>query len=107
METSPAASTASGSVCRMDLSPRARAVCDLDVAEAREFAGRHEYDGRPQDLSPAGVRAGLARLAAVRDGGVRLADAHDEAHLSAAEEHRRVIYAGLELHRKNPILHLG
>src|SRR6266568_3657285 len=90
----------------MDLSPRVRAVCDLDVAEVREFAGRHEYDGKPQDLSPAGVRAGLARLAAARAGG-QLADAHDEAHLAAAEGHKQVTYAGLELHRRNPILHLG
>ena len=91
----------------MDLSPRVRAVCDLDVAESREFAGRHEYDGKPQDLSPAGVRAGLARLAAARASGQPLADAHDEAHLSAAEEQKRVIYADLELHRRNPLLHLG
>ncbi len=91
----------------MDLSPRVRAVCDLDVFEAREYAGRHEYDGRPQDLSPAGVRAGLARLAAARDGGERLADAHDEAHLSAAEEHKRVVYAELEEHRRNPLMHLS
>ena len=91
----------------MDLSPRVRAVCDLDVSEVREYAGRHEYDGKPQDLSPAGVRAGLARLAAARAGGGRLADAHDEAHLSAAEEQKRIVYAELELHRKNPILHLG
>ena len=96
-----------GNVCRMDLSPRVRAVCDLDVSEVREYAGRHEYDGKPQDLSPAGVRAGLARLAAARASGERLADAHDEAHLSAAEEHKRVAYAELELHRRNPILHLG
>ena len=91
----------------MDLSPRVRAVCDLDVSEVREYAGRHEYDGKPQDLSPAGVRAGLARLAAARADGERLADAHDEAHLSAAEEQKRVTYAELELHRRNPILHLG
>ena len=91
----------------MDLSPRVRAVCDLDVSEVREYAGRHEYDGKPQDLSPAGVHAGLARLAAARADGERLADAHDEAHLSAAEEQKRVTYAELELHRRNPILHLG
>ena len=91
----------------MDLSPRVRAVCDLDVAESREFAGRHEYDGKPQDLSPAGVRAGLARLAAARASGEPLADAYDEAHLSAAEEQKRVLYAYLELHRSNPLLHLG
>ena len=44
-----------------DLSPRLRAVCDLDVAEVREYSGRHEYDGRIQDLSPDGVRAGPGR----------------------------------------------
>jgi Bacterial protein of unknown function (DUF885) len=91
----------------MDLPPRLRAVCDLDVSEVREYAGRHEYDGKPQDLSPAGVRAGLARLAAARDGGERLADTHDEAHLAAAEEHKRVTFAELELHRRNPIFHLS
>jgi Bacterial protein of unknown function (DUF885) len=90
----------------MDLSPRLRAVCDLNVAEVRE-GGRHEYDGRPQDLSPGGVRAGLARLAAAQADGERVADAHDEAQLAAAEENRRVIYADLELHRRNPILHLA
>ena len=91
----------------MDLSPRLRAVCDLDVSEVREYAGRHEYDGKPQDLSPAGVRAGLVRLAAARDGGERLADAHDEAHLAAAEEYKRITFAELELHRRNPLYHLG
>ena len=91
----------------MDLSPRVRAVCDLDVSEAREFAGRHEYDGKTQDLSPAGVRAGLARLEEARASAGPLADPHDEAHLSAAEEQKRVTFARLELHRKNPIFHLG
>jgi Bacterial protein of unknown function (DUF885) len=90
----------------MDLSPRLRAVCDLDVAEMREYSGRHEYDGKPQDLSPDGVRAGLARLAAARTDGERLADPHDEAHLAAAEDLRQVAFAALELHRRNPILHL-
>jgi len=90
----------------MDVSPRLRAVCDLDVAVMREYSGRHEYDGKPQDLSPDGVRAGLARLAAARDGGERLADPHDEAHLAAAEDLRQVTFAELEMHRRNPILHL-
>ena len=89
----------------MDLSPRLRAVCDLNVAEVRE-GGRHEYDGKPQDLSPEGVRAGLARLAAARSDGERVADPHDEAQLAAAEEQMRVIYADLELHRRNVMLHL-
>ncbi|HXO25604.1 MAG TPA: DUF885 domain-containing protein, partial [Streptosporangiaceae bacterium] len=91
----------------MDLSPRLRAVCDLDVAIVRENSGRHEYDGKPQDLSPDGVRAGLARLAAARDGGERLADPHDEAHLTATENLRQVTFGELELHRRNPILHLA
>ena len=91
----------------MDLSPRLRAVCDLDVAEMREYGGRHEYDGKPQDLSPDGVRAGLARLAAARAVGEPIPDPHDEAQLTAAEELKRVTFAGLELHRRNPILHLS
>jgi hypothetical protein len=91
----------------MDLSPRVRAVCDLSVAEVREYSGRHEYDGKPQDLSPAGVRAGLARLAEARAGGERAADPHDEAHLAAAEHHGQVVYAELGLHRRNPIMHLS
>ena len=91
----------------MDLSRRVRAVCDLDVAEMREYCGRHEYDGKPQDLSPAGVRAGLARLAQARATGERAADAHDEAQLAAAEDQKQVVYATLELHRRNPLLHLG
>jgi hypothetical protein len=90
----------------MDLSPRLRAVCDLDVAQARE-GGRHEYDGKLQDLSPEGVRAGLARLAAARADGEPVADPHDESQLAAAEDHLRVAYADLELHRRNPLLHLG
>ena len=91
----------------MDLSRRVRAVCDLDVAEMREYSGRHEYDGKPQDLSPAGVRAGLARLAQARATGERAADAYDEAQLTAAEDQKQVVYATLELHRRNPLPHLG
>jgi Bacterial protein of unknown function (DUF885) len=91
----------------MDLSPRLRAVCDLDVAEMREYNGRHEYDGKPQDLSPAGVRAGLARLAAARAGGERDADPYDEAQLAAAEDLKRVTFGQLELHRRNPMRHLA
>ena len=90
----------------MDLSPRLRAVCDLNVAEVRE-GGRHEYDGKPQDLSPEGVRAGLARLASARAEGEPEPDPHDEAQLAAREENARVVYADLELHRRNPVLHLA
>src|ERR1700685_4693092 len=62
-----------------DLTPRLRAVCDLDIADVREFSGRHEYDGQIQDLSRDGVRAGLARLADPPGAGPGLHDPHDEA----------------------------
>jgi hypothetical protein len=90
-----------------ELSPRLRAVCDLDVAEVREYSGRHEYDGVIQDLSPGGVRKGLARLAETADAGEALDDAHDEAHLAAFESWTRVAFGELELYRRNPLPHLG
>jgi hypothetical protein len=90
----------------MDLSPRLRAICDLSVAGMREYSGRHEYDGKPQDLSPAGVRAGLAALASARESGPAFPDAYDEAQASAAEDRLRVVFADLELHRRNPVLHI-
>jgi uncharacterized protein DUF885 len=90
-----------------ELTPRLRAVCDLQVAEVREYSGRHEYDGKVQDLSPAGVRAGLARLAQDAAGAEPLADAHDEAHLAAFIGRTEVEYGELELYRSNPIYHLG
>jgi hypothetical protein len=90
-----------------DLGARLRAVCDLDVATMREFGGRHEYDGIPQDLSPEGVAAGLARLAAARKAGAPQADPHDEAQLRTFEDLQQVIYGELELHRRNPIFHLN
>ena len=89
-----------------DLSPRLRAVCDLNVADAREFSGRHEYDGVIQDLSPDGVRKGLASLAEAAADGDVLDDPHDEAHLAAFEDLARVTLGELELHRRNPLLHL-
>jgi hypothetical protein len=76
---------------------RLRAACDLLVPEVRDSAGRHEYDGVVPDLSPSGVRAGLERL-----GGARLADDHDEAHLSAVERRLHAEYGEAELHRRNP-----
>src|SRR5450432_795394 len=81
---------------------RLRAVCDLALGELREGSGLHEYDGLIQDLSPSGVRAGLAKL-----GGAPLDDAHDDAHLRAFEESARVAYGTLELHRSNPAVHLS
>src|ERR1700744_5774056 len=90
-----------------ELGPRVRAVCDLNVAEAREYAGRHEYDGVPQDLSQDGVTAGLARLPGAHERRPAVADVHDEAHLRAFEDLQRVVFADLELHRRNPIYHLS
>jgi hypothetical protein len=90
-----------------ELSPRLRAVCDLYVAEVREASGRHEYDGEIQDLSPDGVRSGLARLERARADGDSLDDRHDEAHLTAFENLARVEFGELRLHRRNPLLHLS
>jgi hypothetical protein len=90
-----------------ELNPRVRAICDLNVAESRENSGRHEYDGVIADLSPAGVAAGLARLAAARAGSAALDDPHDEAHLRAFEDAQQVVYADLGLHRCNPVFLLG
>jgi hypothetical protein len=90
-----------------ELSPRLRAVCDLQVAEVREYSGRHEYDGMVQDLSPAGVRVGLARLADAIAADKPLEDGHDEAHLGVFIRRTQVEYGELELHRSNPIYHLG
>ena len=80
---------------------RLAAVADLMVAEMREAAGVHAYDGVVQDLSPEGVRAGLARL-----GGAARREPHDEAHLAAFEDWLRVFYGDLETHRSNPYPHL-
>jgi hypothetical protein len=90
-----------------DLAPRLRAVCDLDIAEVREYSGRHEYDGVIQDLSPDGVRKGLARLAEAAGAVEDLEDAHDEAHLAAFENRARVEFGELELYRSNPLPHLS
>ncbi|HEY0358386.1 MAG TPA: hypothetical protein VGD11_07375, partial [Mycobacteriales bacterium] len=81
---------------------RLRALCDLSVPGCREDAGLHSYDGEIQDLSPAGVAAGLAAL-----GGAAYDDPHDEAHVAAFEDSARVRFGELELHRRNPMLHVG
>ena len=80
---------------------RLRSVCDLFMGDLREGSGLHEYDGLIQDLSPGGVRAGLARL-----GGSPLDDPHDEAHLRAFEDNARLAFGILEVHRSNPATHL-
>ena len=86
------------------MEPRLRAVCDLMVPNVRENAGLHVYDGLVQDLSPAGVRAGLARLGVGRPDGDP--DDHDEAHLRAFEDLVRVGFTVVEEHRTNPYVHV-
>ena len=70
----------------------------------REYAGVHDYDGEVLDLSPAGVRAALDRLAPV--GADPDPDPHDEAHLLAAEAGLRAEYELAEVHRWNPLVHI-
>ncbi|MGN6089787.1 MAG: DUF885 family protein [Actinomycetales bacterium] len=93
-------------------SARLRAVCDLSIPAVREGAGRHEYDGVIQDLSPEGVRSGLARLRAARAEGSGSEHApetereqHDERHLAAFELGLEVALDELELHRRDPLVH--
>ena len=64
------------------MNQRLRALCDLSMGSAREYVGRHEYDGRVEDLSPEGVRGrpGPRRRATPPE-----PDPHDEAHLAAFE----------------------
>jgi hypothetical protein len=82
---------------------RLRALCDMMVSEVREYAGLHDYDGVVQDLSPAGVRTALGRLG----GAEEVDDAHDAAHLAAAEAGLLAAYGELEEHRSNPLVHLA
>src|SRR6266508_699934 len=84
------------------LNGRLRALCDLAVSGVRENAGLHDYDGRIQDLSPDGVRSALSRL-----GGDPLSDPHDEVHLATFEALAWLEMGELELHRRNPLLHIA
>ena len=92
-----------------EINPRLRAILDMSVPEVREYSGRHEYDGKVQDLSPEGVRAGLGGLAeamakgAGGDGSV--GDEHDEAHLAVFARAVQVSFGELELYRRNPMFH--
>ena len=72
------------------------------MPEIRENAGRHEFDGKLQDLSPGGIASLLSRLGE----GPRDPDRHDESHLSAMEAGVHAGYAVIEQHRWNPLVHL-
>ncbi|MHB1987913.1 MAG: DUF885 family protein [Acidimicrobiales bacterium] len=90
------------------ISPRLRTVWDLSIPAMREYAGIHAYDGEVLDLSPGGVRAGLARLPLPSQVAepARQPDPHDEAHLAAAEAGLRAAGAVAEIHRWNPLVHI-
>ncbi len=85
------------------MNPRLHAVYELDVADARENLGRHEYDGVVQDLSPAGVRSALDRLG----DGPGEEDPYDESLLRVGEENLRIVLGELEEHRRNPLYHIA
>ncbi|MEV6400968.1 DUF885 family protein [Streptomyces sp. NPDC051907] len=97
---------------------RLRAVLDASVPAARHDAGRHEYDGRPQDLSEAGVRSALRGLGAACPGATRPApsadpdhtvhplDPLDEATLDAFEQALQLRFGELAMHRRDPYLHI-
>ena len=65
------------------VSRRIKAVWDTDIAEIREFAGVHEYDGMVMDLSPSGVRAALDQVGSKADD-ERVADKISEDFVSEA-----------------------
>src|SRR5215213_5250086 len=88
------------------MNQRLRALCDLSMGSAREYVGRHEYDGRVEDLSPGGVRAALARLGGPAPVN-REHGPHDEAQLAAFERLARLELGQLELHRANPLYHIA
>ena len=77
------------------------------IPVVREMAGMHEYDGVVQDLSPEGVRRSLAALAHARRECAAPERSHDAAHLAVFEEGLRVQFGELELHRRDPYLHLS
>src|SRR5215204_5999442 len=85
------------------MNQRLWAICGLSMSAVREYVGRHEYDGRVEDLSPEGVRAALSRLG----GPQPETDPHDEAQLAAFERLARLELGELELHRSNPLYHVA
>jgi hypothetical protein len=88
------------------MNQRLRAICDLSMSAVREYVGRHEYDGRVEDLSPEGVRAALSRVGGPL-GTQPETDPHDEAQLAAFERLARLELGELELHRSNPLYHVA
>jgi hypothetical protein len=83
-------------------SARVLTLWEVNLPEIREYAGRHEFDGKLQDLSPSGVADLLARIGE----GPRDPDRHDESHLSAMEAGAHASLSVIEQHRWNPIVHM-
>ncbi|HSP36221.1 MAG TPA: DUF885 family protein [Frankiaceae bacterium] len=90
-----------------ELDRRLRSFCDLRVADVRESAGRHEYDGVVQDLSPAAVRAGVEDLDMAWFDDPPPKDAFDEKLLDHGATALRLVLGMLEDHRRNPVHHLA
>jgi hypothetical protein len=106
----------------MNSEHRLAAVRELMIADLRESAGMHQYDGVIQDFSENGVRAGLAALgpSGVAGSASQTEDAdppaftpepgldkHDDAHLKAFENGLRWYYGEYQGHRRDPLLHIG
>ncbi|MER6319348.1 DUF885 family protein [Streptomyces sp. NPDC001581] len=97
-------------------SARLRAVLDASVPAARNDAGRHEYDGRPQDLSETGIRRALSAITAAAhpsapqpdrpDTPAPAYDPLDEATLQAFEHALSLRFGDLQMHRRDPYLHI-
>lgn len=85
---------------------RLKAVWDLDIPQIREYAGMHDYDGVVMDLSPSGVRKALVQLGQ-KGSEEALSDLHDETHLDAIEKGMLAAGQIVEMHRWNPLPHLG
>ncbi|WP_329107142.1 hypothetical protein [Streptomyces sp. NBC_01439] len=83
---------------------------------ARNDAGRHEYDGRPQDLSEAGIRRALSAITFAAhptapqpdrpDTPTLAHDPLDEATLQAFEYALSLRFGDLQMHRRDPYLHI-
>jgi hypothetical protein len=84
-----------------ELPARVQAVAASRLAFSREYSGLHEFDGQIQDLSPDGVRRSLSTL-----GGPPLSDPLDEATVAGAEAALRTRLGDLELHRRDPFVHI-
>ncbi len=94
----------------MNSSRRLAAVRDLMIADLRENAGDHSYDGVIQDLSASAVTSGLAALGRPTDPGPTDLDPQtrqDDAHLGAFEDGLRWFYGEYQAHRRDPLLHIG